>query len=149
MSDDLFTSNQTYHNVSIYRLPLNPWYFMYKVHIQVNQLTVTENTFQFFKAIQKQKEAIGNLFQPISGRIPNNFHQVQGDPNPINGIFYAAGMGSKAKYITNDDIPYGAPFHKMDYDDPYWKQYNINGIGIKCLDLFPNSTSTKPDYWVD
>ena len=142
LSDDLFNASGNYRGVSIYRVPLNEWIFMFKIHVQVSQLTLTKNAFDFFKRIQDQKLAIGSLFQPITGKIPNTFIQVAGTPAPIVGIFYAAGVSTKIKYITPAEVPYPVPVPKVNFSEP--------GIGaISCLELFPNATNIKPDFWED
>ena len=139
LSDALFNSSGNYHGVSIYRVPLNAWIFMFKMHIEVSQLTVTKNVFDFFKSIQTQKEAVGSLFQPITGKIANTFIQVSGTPAPVSGIFYAAGASTKSGYISPSDVPPSIPVPEVD-----------SKLGmISCLELFPNATNIRPDFWED
>lgn len=146
LSDALFTANKKYNRVSMYRIPLNQWIFMFKIHTEISQLTLTKNTFHFFKSIRDQKEAVGSLFQPITGKIPNNFNQVSGTSSPINGIFYAAGMASKSIYITPNDVPGQIPVPTVDFTP----RGSGPGFGwISCLELFPNATTTKPIFWED
>ena len=142
LSDDILTSNANYHALSIYRIPLVDWIFMFKVHTQVTQSTLTDNTFRFFKSIKDQKNAIGSLFQPITGKIPTTFTQIAGTTTPINGIFYAAGVDTKSMYITRDDVPNQSLIPEVDF--------TIEGMGkIVCAELFPNATTTKPSFWQD
>ena len=142
LSDDILTANANYHALSIYRIPLVDWIFMSKVHTQVTQSTITDNTFRFFKSIKDQKNAIGSLFQPITGKIPTTFTQIAGTTTPINGIFYAAGVDTKSMYITRDDVPNQSLIPEVDF--------TIQGMGwFSCMELYPNASTTKPAFWVD
>ncbi len=146
LSDALFTDNQKYNRVSVYRIPLDQWIFMFKIHTEISQSTLTENTFHFFKSIRGQKEAVGSLFQPVTGKIPNTFIQLNGTTTPIAGIFYAAGVASKSKYITPADVPSQIPIPTVSFAP----RGNQPGFGwVSCLDLLPNATNIKPDFWVD
>lgn len=141
LSDDLFTAKGIYNALNIYRLPLNEWIFMFKTHTVVTQSTLTLNTFRYFKSIKEQKNALGSLFQPITGKIPNTFIQINGTSSAITGIFYAAGTNVKNTFITRDDVPNQSIIPSVRFD---------LGIGlISCLELFPNATNIKPDFWVD
>ncbi len=142
LSYDLISANGNYNTLPIYRIPLVDWIFMFKVHTQVSQSTLTDNTFRFFKSIKDQKNAIGSLFQPVTGKIPTTFTQIAGTTAPVNGIFYAAGIDTKSMYITRDDVPNQSLIPEVDF--------NIEGMGwFSCLELYPNATTTKPSFWVD
>jgi len=140
ISDALFNSTGDYRDVSIFRVPLNAWIFMFKIHVEVSQFTLTKNAFDFFKSIQAQKEAVGSLFQPVTGKIANTFIQVSGSPSPINGIFYAAGASTKSEYISGSDVPAPIPVPEVDFSQ----------LGaISCFDLYPHASNVKPDFWED
>ncbi len=114
---------------------------MFKIHAEVTQTALTKNSFRFFKSIRDQKIALGSLFQPITGRIPNNFIQGDGTTAIVSGIFYAAGISKKNMFITPLDVDKNVPVPIVHFE---------LGIGaISCLELFPNATSVKPDFWID
>lgn len=140
VNEAAYNSTGNYRDVTIFRVPLNEWIFMFKIHIKASQLTLTKNAFDFFKSIRAQKEAVGSLFQPITGKIDNTFVQVSGTPAPVNGIFYAAGVSNKTDYITPDDVPAPVPVPEVDFSQ----------VGmISCLELFPYASNVKPDFWED
>lgn len=142
LSDDLIGENRVFRNVPIYRVPLIDWYFMFRFHIAITQSTLTNTTYAYFKSIVKQKEAVSSLFQPVTGQIRSPFVQKKGEPRSINGIFYAAGISRKSKYLTRDDVKDGIPIPEVDFTVP--------GLGwLSCLELFPNATNVKPDFWVE
>lgn len=146
LSDDFFTAVSDYSELPIYRVPLNEWIFMFKIHIQVSQATLTDNTFRFFRSIRDQKDAIGSLFQPISGKVPSGFVQLSGAPAPISGLFYAAGISSNSMYITPYDVPGQIPIPVVNYEP----RNNGPGQGwVSCLELFPNAANVKPAFWED
>lgn len=147
LSDAALNAKDNFPNKSVFRVPINPWYFMYKIRIEVSQRTLTENSFKLFKSVQEQKTATGSLFQPVTGQIPATFSQVSGDPTPVNGIFYASGIATRSTYITPEDIPAWVPVPKINYDDPDFLSTSIGQVS--CFDLFPNATNIKPDFWLD
>jgi hypothetical protein len=141
LSDEIFNSNGSYLALPIYTVPLNEWIFMFKIHAEVTQSALTKNSFRFFKSIRDQKLALGSLFQPITGKIPTTFIQLEGSTGTVNGIFYAAGISSKKIYITPEDVhpPVQVPIVHFEY-----------GVGaVSCLELFPNATIVKPAFWID
>lgn len=147
LSDDFFTAVSDYSELPIYRVPLNEWIFMFKIHIKVSQATLTNNTFRFFRSIRDQKDATGSLFQPISGKVPSGFVQLTGAPAPISGIFYAAGISSKSMYITPSDVPGEIPVPTVNFEPRNGGQ---PGQGwLSCFELFPNATNVKPAFWED
>lgn len=146
LSDAIYNTKINYSALPIYRIPLSEWIFMFKIHTEVTQTTLTLNSFQFFKSIKDQRDAVGSLFQPITGKIPNSFKQISGTPKPINGIFFAGGMTSKSMYIAPEDVPNQVPVPIVDFAP----RGAAPGLGwISCLELFPNATNTKPDFWVE
>jgi hypothetical protein len=140
LSDDYFSTSQNFEGIKVYRVPLSPWIFMYKIHVEVRQLSLTKRSFRFFKAIRDQQSAVNSLFQPVSGKIPVNFIQLNGEEEPVQGLFYAAAISSKSLYLTRDEVP----------DLSLIPSLEAPGIGwISCLELFPNATNIKPAFWVD
>jgi hypothetical protein len=135
------TSTNSYPNVDMGRIPLNEWIFMFKIYIEARQESISDAAFRFFASIKDQQEATGNIFLPITGKIPNNFIQLEGEPAPVNGLFYASGLDIKMMQIIRDDVPDQNLIPEIMFDE---------GVGwLSCLDLFPNATTTKPDFWVD
>lgn len=113
---------------------------MHKIHVEVSQRSLTEHSFRFWKAIKDQRNAVNSLFQPVSGRIPLNFIQLVGGEAPIQGIFYATAISSKSIYITRNDVPNLSMIPSLESPGIGW---------ISCLELFPNATNVKPEFWED
>jgi len=136
VSDNQFVEEGRFHAVEAGYVPVNQWTFMYKVHAEVRQMSLSPRAFAFWKAIKSQKQAVTSLFQPVTGKVPTNFIQLSGTEAQIEGLFYATAITKKSVFITRNDVPLGSiiPEQNLPFED-------------SCLSLFPNSTTKKPDFW--
>ncbi len=136
LSDNQLQRLGRFIGIQAYYVPLNEWMFQHKVHIDVTQMSLSGQTFAFWKSIKDQKQAINSLFQPVTGKVPSNFVQISGRQAPIAGLFFATGLSSKAKFITREDVP-----------NPNIIPPISLGFNDTCLKLFPNSSNVKPSFW--
>ena len=136
LSDNQYLRFGRFIGVTAYFVPLNQWIFQHKVHVDVSQMSLSRQAFAFWKAVKDQQNAINSLFQPVTGKIPNNFVQLSGMQAPIAGLFFATAISSKMKFITRDDVPNPSVIPPISIG---WNQ--------SCLTLFPHSTTTKPAFW--
>jgi hypothetical protein len=135
-----FLNQGRFENFKVGSIRLDDNILESKIYVDVDQYRLTRQAYLFYKAIQDQKDGASSLFQPPSGKIPTNFKQIAGDTEPIIGLFYAASVSRKTIVITKDDVPRGAyPF----------VQGPIRLIKRSCLGVYPNSTTVKPDFWLD
>ena len=146
LSDELFSNSQQIKEVKISSIPLNEWTLWYRLRVEVAQRVLTRNSFAFFKAIRDQKEATDNLFQPISGRIPSHFTQLEGTQTLISGIFFATSVSSKVIHIQRFGTPPAILLPSnltfaITLDEPVWAG--------DCRLRFGNSTNTMPSFWED
>jgi hypothetical protein len=142
VSDGQLIESGQFVRIKAAYVPITGWIFMNKVHAAVNQMSLSRNAFEFWKAVKSQQEAVGSLFQPITGKIPKNFNQLSGEPADIYGIFFSTSVSSNSVYITKRDVPdqrfipeLQHPFNREPPDE--------------CIDQFPGSSSVNPPYWVD
>jgi hypothetical protein len=138
ISDNQLIEGGKFLNVNGGYIPITEWTFMYKVHAEIQQFSLSPQAFAFWKAIRDQKKANGSLFEPQSGRIPSNFIQLGGVTAPIEGIFFATSIQSNSVYITPADVPNPGVIPPVSL--PFTNT---------CKELFPNSTTVKPPYWID
>jgi hypothetical protein len=138
ISDELFTGKGLVKGAKARNVPLNQWTLEYKIRIDMSQLSLTDNSFRFWKAIKDQKEAIGSLFQPVVGKIPSNFVQITGKEIPIEGLFYATSISNKVLYLRHTDLPPDI-LTEISFERPIF--------GNDCRILFSNSTTLKPSFW--
>ncbi len=140
LSDDRLSTGGRISDVKAHNIPLNSWTLMHKIRLEVSQRSLTHQSFRFWKAIKHQQEAIGSLFQPVSGIIPSNFVQVQGKTATIDGLFFATSVSSIVKYIDRYDLPVDIRF-KVSLDTPIYAD--------DCRKLFPGSSNRKPAFWLN
>lgn len=138
VSDDQLAKDGHFNSVKAYYVPLNEWMFSHKVYIEVSQMSLSRQAFDFWRAVKGQKDAVGSLFQPITGKIPSNFVQLSGPAVPIEGLFLATAISKKYLYITREDVP------NPNIIPPIGRPWNDD-----CRSLFANSTPFKPFYWKD
>jgi len=138
VSDNQVIEDGKFVHVKVGYVPITQWTFMNKVHAEVQQLSLSPQAYAFWKALKDQKKAIGSLFEPQAGRIPTNFVQISGKEGPIVGFFYGTSIASRSVYITRNDVPNPSviPIVELPYSD-------------NCERLFPNTTSSKPTFWID
>ena len=136
VSDNQLINSGKFTNIHAAYVPVTQWTFMYKVHAEVKQFTLSRQAFNFWRAVVAQKKATGSLFQPVTGKVPGNFVQISGDPGAVEGLFYASSVNSKAVFITRRDVPEESMIPPQDL--PYTES---------CELLFPYSTTEKPAYW--
>ena len=136
VSDNQFIGGGKFTKINATYVPVNQWTFMYKVHAEVKQFTLSRQAFNFWKALVAQKKATTSLFQPVTGKVKGNFIQISGDPGTMEGLFYASSVSSKSVFITRRDVPIESMIPPQDL--PYKES---------CARLFPYSTTEKPIYW--
>ncbi len=138
VSDGQFVDGGVFRGVKASYVPITQWTFMYKVHAQVDQMSLSPRAYEFWKGVKAQKSATASLFQPVTGKIVSNFTQISGPTAPIEGLFYSTAITSNSVFITQQDIPIKniIPAVEIPFQD-------------NCTSLFPNATTTKPSYWVD
>jgi hypothetical protein len=135
--------NGKFLNVHATYVALTPYNFMYKFRAEIQQVNISRRAFLFWKGIEDQQNGVNSIFQPVTGKLPENFEVIGENPGPVYGLFYASGVTSKSTYIQRRDIPNE---NVIPQDVPY-KYVNKVDVG-SCLD-FPYSTTIKPAYWKD
>lgn len=138
VNDGQLLSGGRFDAMKAMHIPITRWVFKDKVHVEIRQMSLTQQTFTFWKAIKDQKEANNSLFQPITGKIPSNFLQLEGPPARLEGLFFATAISSKSLFISRNDIP--VP-NILTNDPLRWDD--------SCFTLFPNATTTRPLFWID
>lgn len=123
----------------VFRVPVNPLLLMYKMYVSVSMLTLSQQSYHFWRVIRNQQEAVGSIFQPITGKIATQFKQVSGSPEPITGMFYAAGAKELRILITRD----------MVLPVTLWNSISAGATNISCYELYPNATTVRPEFWTD
>jgi hypothetical protein len=132
LSDGLFISNNEYKNLKIAEVPINAATFYDKFLVEVDQMSMSRKSFEFFRLVRAQKEGASSLFQPPSASITGNIKAINSSA-PVVGIFWASSVKKKSMYIDRTAVPYPLP--------------PIFYVTEACTDYYPNSTTTKPANW--
>lgn len=145
LSDDYYSTTGEYRGIKIGSVLVTPWTFMHKVKIVAYQASLSKNSFDFFEAVRNQKQAVNSLFQPVTGKIPTSFVQVNGATGEVQGLFYATSLRTKQMTLLREDFP---EFDKLPTLDVMASdRYKIGQVS--CLTMFPNATNEKPAGWDD
>jgi len=132
LSDMQLISGDEFKNIKVGEVPITNNTFLEKYMVEVEQMSLSRNAFEFFKLIRAQKEGSSSLFQPPSGEIRGNIKPINNN-DPVIGLFWATSLKKKTSFILPGDIPY--PLTPFDY--------NTN----PCYNAFDNASTTKPDNW--
>lgn len=138
LSENQFVNQGHFLKMKAGYMPVDQWTFLHKVHAEVQQLSLSSRSFEFWRSVNDQRTGTASLFQPITGKVPSNFVQTAGKTVRVEGLFYATSISSKSIFINRDDL---ARFVLLTHPDLPYKN--------SCLKMFGNSTTTKPSFWVD
>jgi Domain of unknown function (DUF4249) len=131
LSDTQLIYGNEFKNVKVGEVPITNNTMSDKYMVEVEQMSLTRKSFDFFKLIRAQKEGAASIFQPPSGEIIGNLKQVN-NTEPIIGLFWATSIDYKKIFIHRGDVPY--PVTPSDF------------IANDCR-RYPNSTNVKPNSW--
>lgn len=131
LSDGRFTANADYRRLNVAYIPANPAYFFDKYYFEVQQLSVTQNTYDFWRLIRSQQSLGTNIFQPPIAKVAGNIVNTSGDTQAL-GVFSACGIIRKSIWLSRNDIPYTFPDALL-IDD--------------CTQLSSSSTNLEPPFW--
>jgi Domain of unknown function (DUF4249) len=131
ITDEQFTTNDIFIGEEVGFVSANRRTLYDKIHVEVQELSLTPFTYQFWKLVRAQKLGVSNIFQPPSGKLQGNIKAINSSEEVL-GIFWAAGINKKSIFIDRTDVPYNVQ--------------PIDTLAAPCL-FFSNSTNQKPSFW--
>lgn len=138
VSDNQLVSNGRFNKVEVGFVPVTFYRFQERYRAEVTQMSLTKNSFEYWKAIQAQKEATNSLFQPVSGHIPVSIFEKNGS-GFLQGIFYASATQTKYLYLDRST-------HRVDILIPVNCDGRVGPKGESCLS-FPGASTSPPSDW--
>lgn len=132
IANEQFTNNELFVGKEVGFVEASRRTMYDKIHVEVQQLSLTPETYQFWKLVRAQKLGASNIFQPPSGKLVGNIEAINSDEEVI-GIFWAAAVHKRSIFLDRYDLPF-APLP-------------IDEIIAPCNDYFTNSSNSKPDFW--
>lgn len=131
VSDDQFIKGSEFKRAKVGEVLVSNRKFYEKYRVEVQQLSLTEKTFNYWKLVKAQKQGAASLFQPPSAKITGNLKGINTDEEML-GIFWATAITRKSIFIERKDVPY--------IIQP------IDTLIAPCK-FFVNSTTDKPGFW--
>ncbi|HTF20997.1 MAG TPA: DUF4249 family protein, partial [Chryseolinea sp.] len=126
------TVNNTFNRVYLGQLPVDQWRFFVKYHLEVEQLAVTDDVYNFWKLVQAQQKGGTNIFQPNVVKVKGNMKAVAGDKE-VFGVFSVSAVAQASLDIGKAELP--VPPHDPD-------------IVIRdCRHYIENSANIQPPFW--
>jgi hypothetical protein len=142
--------------------------------ILVNQYSLNEDEYNYWKNLQKISEQVGGLYDLIPASIPSNMMCLENPAETVLGYFSVSAIASKRIYIKDTFEGIIDPYADCATDTLYGGPDYIEGLGIYiwtlfdtpaapfnhpririftetrgCADCTVRGTTKKPDFWID
>jgi hypothetical protein len=137
-SDDVTLSNNDYvvdnkfNHVPVAQIPVDNDVFYDKYHLEIEQISIPEDVYKFWKLVNIQEESSGNIFQPNVVKIRGNIRCVSDPDEEVFGIFSVSAITKKSISIRRSDIPKRLP--------------PIDTVTYDCR-VYTGGTNLKPPFW--
>jgi len=114
-------------------------------YLTVRQQSISEEAFEYWESIRKVVDISGNFFEAPPGKIRGNFSNTADPEEDVFGYFSAIQEDTIRLFVSPADInevilPLCPGSVAVGQEPPRF-------ICFECL-LLPNSSSQKPDYWI-
>ncbi len=133
LSNTRFIKDNTITNQKIAFIPINRRVFYNKYHLEIEQMSLSSDYYNFWKNVSVQKKTGSDLFQTPAPKLPTNVFATNTATLPVMGFFSASSVRKKTIEITRDQLPYPVA--------------NIDTLIASCLTIYPNTTNVKPSFW--
>ncbi len=110
-----------------------------KYHLEIEQLSLSADVYDFWESVNIQRSNSSNLFQIPPPKTKGNIKALSASAIPVIGYFGASSSKTQYMDFTRKDVPY--------------KIYDIDFIKQSCLDVFTydpdikHITNKKPSFW--
>jgi hypothetical protein len=142
--------------------------------INIQQISLTEEAYLYWKDVQQTSEDLGSLFDPLPGQVVGNIHSLTNPSEPVIGYIGGGSVSEKRLYIDDDELP--TRFRNHIYPpclmdtipvralqsvsnpnaliEPVYDGLTVIGYlsaAPPCIDcrLFAGGTTQKPDFWIE
>ncbi|MBS1680215.1 MAG: DUF4249 domain-containing protein [Bacteroidetes bacterium] len=135
ISDTRFINNGSIKNFNVAFVEVNRRTFYDKYFIEIEQLSVSENVYGFWKNIKIQRGNSSNLFQVPPPRTTTNIKSLNLNAAPVIGYFAASSVKKHSLVLNRSSLP---------------STYNLMAIDTikrSCSEVYKNSTINKPSFW--
>lgn len=139
VSDNQFVTQGKIKKVEVGYVPIEFFPFQQKYRVEVKQMSLSREAYNYWRIIQSQKQGAASLFQPPTGKTRTNIFAKNGIEE-VQGLFYASSVKTKQIYLTNADVP-------INLRVPLWDCEVDGTIAESCLYAFKFSSNQPPADW--
>jgi hypothetical protein len=132
ISDPKFVNNGEVKKQFLRFIPASRRIFYNKYFIEVEQLSMSKKTYDFWRAVNKQRGTGSDLFQTPPPPALGNIVVVAGKQKAM-GYFAASAIKTKSLFLGRELVPYFIP--------------PTDTIPESCTVAYRYSTATKPPFW--
>jgi hypothetical protein len=123
-----------FNGLFLAQIPVEAFRFHEKYYVQAEQLSLTDEVYDFWKLIEIQQRTAGDLFQPNVVQIRGNMHSSNNPDEAVFGIFSVSAVATRTFFLDRvNHLP-----KPVD---------NIDTLTVDCRLYFKNSTNQKPPFW--
>jgi hypothetical protein len=133
VSDNINVKSNTFIHIPIGQVLITNQRFHERYYVELEQLSVSESLYNFWKLTSDQQNGTGNLFQPNSVRISGNIKSISNPEEEVLGVFSVSAVVKKSFFIERSAIPFEVkPMQPAPSD---------------CRKALPNGSTSKPEFW--
>lgn len=132
VSNNAFVSQTAFNNIETAELTITRARFFKKYYVEVEQLSLSESAYNFWRNVQLQANGSQNIFQPNIIRIRGNMTCVTDPTEEVAGVFSVSAITRIAGFIPRNLI-----------DRPVLQ----DSVKADCRVAYDNSTNVKPPFW--
>jgi hypothetical protein len=133
ISNSKFINNGTINGLHVAFIEANIRTFYKKYYLEVEQLSVSKEIYDFWNKVKVQKQNSSTLFQVPPPKTSGNVEPDVSGKLSVIGYFSASSIKKKSIFIDQKDIPY--------------KVLPIDTLTMDCRKAFKNASTTKPLFW--
>lgn len=133
VSENEFANASQFWGVEFAKIPIDGLRFYNKYYLDVEQLSLDESSYTFWKLAKAQQSAATNIFQPNVIRIQGNVRNVNDSRETVLGVVSFASITRASMFIHRADIKEGKPSLPLLISD--------------CRNFDKTSTNVRPPFW--
>jgi hypothetical protein len=133
VSDNRFLNDRSFERVQVGVIPVTSLRFYEKYYVEVEQLSLPSQIYDFWRLTEIQQKSGSNIFQPNAVKIKGNMISAT-DPNEeILGVFSVSAVVKRTMFIYPTDVPASLPV--------------LDTVRYDCRNSFVNATTQQPLFW--
>lgn len=132
LSEKDYVVDNQFKRVFVSRIPFDERRFYNKYHILVEQLSISEDVYAFWKLVKSQQQS-GGIFQPNTSRVTGNIYNAADPDDDVMGIFVVSAITQNELFIDRFDAPVPVGLIDTSYSE--------------CYKTYPGASNVRPPFW--